>query len=92
MVIYFIIVDVFCFECGGVMIVWKELILDILLRCFFVCMECGYCLVKKKEVIIVKNFYEFSLIKKVKDYFLNGFVLMDRKLLYKKISNYYLSN
>ncbi|MGH2220868.1 ATP-binding protein, partial [Enterococcus faecalis] len=47
---------------------------------------------KKKEATTAKNLYESSLIKKAKDYFLNGSVLTDRKSLHKKIGNYYPSN
>ncbi|MGH2245786.1 OstA-like protein, partial [Enterococcus faecalis] len=43
---------------------------------------------KKKEGTTAKDLYEYSLIKKAKDYFLNGSVLTDRKSLHKKIGNY----
>lgn len=92
MATHFITVDVPCPECGGAMTAWKEPTPDTPPRCPPVCMECGYRSVKKKEATTAKNLYESSLIKKAKDYFLNGSVLTDRKSLHKKIGNYYPSN
>lgn len=85
------IVETSCPECGGDMFAWRSPGRDGKTRCAPACMSCGYKLSNKNKestVLSAEEVYERSLNSRYTNFYRNGSIVPDKRILDKKLSDY----